>query len=419
MTITHFHFFIRLLARHHYFLDPFIKIQLTILDPTIDTNPISQTRRRSIVSCENPVNQRLQRKNKVSIYISIVSSIVGMILLFLTHQGRSALSYLPNRLSSGRWNEKVVYQLLRNQREWAYRLGRRHVERRMESVQNGNNDDSLVGQNHNGAGNGNNNDGRRSSHLDEDMSIWVCYRKQRTQRLTSLILSTTTYRKDATSTVKPRTPSSLTSEWHHHHEVENDEEEEVECSICLCPIENGDKVGKLPCNHLMHVDCLKSWLQRQNACPLCKRLHIAQSRYEPINFRNRQNHRGAGGGGDELSNTRRTEGSTINQDLIHETTVDDEGEVLMDPLDDDIEALSRFATNMISIDDDDDNNIDDDADGLIDDISPSNGGGTTAVSNEDDTHTIDEERSQQIRGSPEDDLDEENLSSLSSPGIIP
>ena len=46
------------------------------------------------------------------------------------------------------------------------------------------------------------------------------------------------------------------------------------------PLEEGDRVGALECQHNFHVDCLKSWLSRRNACPLCA-VPIAKRR-QPI-----------------------------------------------------------------------------------------------------------------------------------------
>jgi hypothetical protein len=64
--------------------------------------------------------------------------------------------------------------------------------------------------------------------------------------------------------------------------VDNDGEDSLEegekektCAICLAEIEHGDIVGDIPCNHLFHKDCLKSWLRRSNRCPLCQKEGIA------------------------------------------------------------------------------------------------------------------------------------------------
>jgi hypothetical protein len=50
------------------------------------------------------------------------------------------------------------------------------------------------------------------------------------------------------------------------------------CAICLVEIEEGDIVGDIPCHHVFHKECLKSWLQRSNRCPLCQQEGIASPR---------------------------------------------------------------------------------------------------------------------------------------------
>ena len=44
------------------------------------------------------------------------------------------------------------------------------------------------------------------------------------------------------------------------------------CIVCRedMAVEMGPK--RLPCGHCFHVDCLKSWLERQQNCPICRRL---------------------------------------------------------------------------------------------------------------------------------------------------
>lgn len=48
------------------------------------------------------------------------------------------------------------------------------------------------------------------------------------------------------------------------------EGDEISCSICLAPVEDGERVGALTCNHIFHSGCLKDWLRRHNRCPLCQ-----------------------------------------------------------------------------------------------------------------------------------------------------
>jgi Ring finger domain len=52
------------------------------------------------------------------------------------------------------------------------------------------------------------------------------------------------------------------------------------CAICYVPLEDGDRVGALPCGHEFHVHpCLKHWLSRRNVCPLCLTENIATPRF--------------------------------------------------------------------------------------------------------------------------------------------
>jgi Ring finger domain len=54
----------------------------------------------------------------------------------------------------------------------------------------------------------------------------------------------------------------------------------VFCPICHTEIEEGDRVGNIPCNHVMHIECLKTWIVRRNVCPLCLVEDIATPRQE-------------------------------------------------------------------------------------------------------------------------------------------
>ena len=40
------------------------------------------------------------------------------------------------------------------------------------------------------------------------------------------------------------------------------------CIICREVMADGCK--KLPCNHIFHVSCLRSWFLRQQTCPTCR-----------------------------------------------------------------------------------------------------------------------------------------------------
>ena len=44
------------------------------------------------------------------------------------------------------------------------------------------------------------------------------------------------------------------------------------CCICLEDFEAADQVVQLPCNqlHIFHVECLKSWVYKNENCPMCR-----------------------------------------------------------------------------------------------------------------------------------------------------
>jgi len=51
-------------------------------------------------------------------------------------------------------------------------------------------------------------------------------------------------------------------------------DEEIEhnehCVICRDSLFEASKPKKLPCNHIFHIDCLRSWLVMQQVCPTCR-----------------------------------------------------------------------------------------------------------------------------------------------------
>ena len=47
-------------------------------------------------------------------------------------------------------------------------------------------------------------------------------------------------------------------------------QDKKECVICLEEFKYRDKTIILPCIHFFHNNCIKSWLKRDNSCPICK-----------------------------------------------------------------------------------------------------------------------------------------------------
>ena len=58
----------------------------------------------------------------------------------------------------------------------------------------------------------------------------------------------------------------------------------IECSICLDTFTAGDEIAwakdgsstcvAAGCDHIFHRECLVSWLQHHDECPLCRRLLV-------------------------------------------------------------------------------------------------------------------------------------------------
>ena len=53
-------------------------------------------------------------------------------------------------------------------------------------------------------------------------------------------------------------------------DVEKLDGDKKKCTICLENYINGDDSIALPCIHIFHATCIKTWLKNQNTCPICK-----------------------------------------------------------------------------------------------------------------------------------------------------
>lgn len=63
---------------------------------------------------------------------------------------------------------------------------------------------------------------------------------------------------------------------------------DIVCIICREEMTTASK--KLPCNHIFHTTCLRSWFQRQQTCPTC-RLNILSTNTNPTSQQQRQDQR--------------------------------------------------------------------------------------------------------------------------------
>lgn len=48
-------------------------------------------------------------------------------------------------------------------------------------------------------------------------------------------------------------------------------DEDANCTICLCPYSEAEKIRKLPCQHHFHMNCIDEWFGIDDVCPLCKK----------------------------------------------------------------------------------------------------------------------------------------------------
>ena len=49
------------------------------------------------------------------------------------------------------------------------------------------------------------------------------------------------------------------------------------CSICYDDIKEGEEMLTLPCKHVFHNSCIKEWLAKEKACPMCKQEIILEA----------------------------------------------------------------------------------------------------------------------------------------------
>lgn len=52
--------------------------------------------------------------------------------------------------------------------------------------------------------------------------------------------------------------------------MKGDENETEKCTICLSDFEELERVRRLPCMHLFHIDCVDQWLSTNKRCPICR-----------------------------------------------------------------------------------------------------------------------------------------------------
>ena len=54
--------------------------------------------------------------------------------------------------------------------------------------------------------------------------------------------------------------------------ADSTENMDVICSICLGVYQEGQQLFVLNCGHVYHEDCILTWLDEDNICPICRRI---------------------------------------------------------------------------------------------------------------------------------------------------
>lgn len=183
-------------------------------------------------------------------------------MFVLTKSGRNAWSFLLAVLSGGYWNE------------W-------HADRLMQQSE-GNLSAAL-----------NRVMGRRGDSYWQELQRWFVSgsRRQRHQADGGTRRHPRTRRDEASGNQGPKSPTSLSLKTRIFEysngedggtqvDAKDKNEDDCCCIICMVDLEDGDRIGVLPCGHdIFHVSCLKQWLRQSNMCPLCKQEGVARPNF--------------------------------------------------------------------------------------------------------------------------------------------
>ena len=57
---------------------------------------------------------------------------------------------------------------------------------------------------------------------------------------------------------------------HKFNDADKLEENKKQCSICMENYAKNEEIATLPCIHMFHKNCIKTWLETRNICPICR-----------------------------------------------------------------------------------------------------------------------------------------------------
>ena len=219
------------------------------------------------------------RRDAIRYIFLFVLALYLMILscLLCTENGRGIFHGIITLCCYRPWNTRLVRQIQQHDQRRTNRLLRSYwrrrrllLERQYREMINNRNDQTSNNNN-------NNNDAAAQDNNNNNVALEPEEIEER-PKPTHLALRTRIYHrgdyypsKGVESVEKKRGQDDF---------VVDDDEEEHACTICFGPLVEGDRVGALDCGHVFHVECLKTWLSRRNACPLCATA-AAEERFDP------------------------------------------------------------------------------------------------------------------------------------------
>ncbi len=54
------------------------------------------------------------------------------------------------------------------------------------------------------------------------------------------------------------------------YHITNENLPSLDCPICMCAFEEGEYAKELPCEHIFHKQCIKTWFEEHSTCPICR-----------------------------------------------------------------------------------------------------------------------------------------------------
>ena len=54
------------------------------------------------------------------------------------------------------------------------------------------------------------------------------------------------------------------------NDIEHLNPDKKKCCICMELFEKNDQIINLPCAHMFHNNCIRTWCKENSTCPICK-----------------------------------------------------------------------------------------------------------------------------------------------------